>query len=320
MKVNKGTLSGSNPYTVTGIPSGVSLKITDSLSAVCTFDTLITAPNCNCNPALPTLVTASLRVLCIGDTFPTLKATVVGLATVEWFSTMTGTNVLHTGLNFKPAGTVPAGGAFFYAQALIMGNASCPAAISTGRVMATINALDCTKEVDLALKKSISTKIARIGDVLTYTLKVWNESNTNATGVEVTDSIATTIQFVAGSFTSSRGSAITGNVIQWTIGSIAAAGVPANGDTVTLTYQVKATQEGIHFNTAEICKTNEKDVDSTPCNHDDDEDDIDHQRFTVPLTLCPTNKRKQAFLPNISMLNGLKTPAIRRLLRGMWCY
>lgn len=284
LKVNKGTLSGSNPYTVTGIPSGVSLKITDSLSAVCTFDTLITAPNCNCNPALPTLVTASLSA-CIGDTFPTLKATVVGLATVEWFSTMTGTTVLHTGLNFKPAGTVPAGGAFFYAQVRST-DASCPAAISTGRVMATINALDCTKEVDLALKKSISTKIARIGDVLTYTLKVWNESNTNATGVEVTDSIATTVQFVAGSFTSSRGSAvITGNVIQWAIGSIA-----ANGDTVTLSYQVKATQEGIHFNTAEICKTNEKDVDSTPCNHDDDEDDIDHQCFTVPIALCPTNK------------------------------
>jgi len=222
---------------------------------------------------------------CIGDTFPTLKATVVGLATVEWFSTMTGTNVLHTGLNFKPAGTVPAGGAFFYAQARST-DASCPAAISTSRVMATINALDCTKEVDLALKKSISTKIARIGDVLTYTLKVWNESNTNATGVEVTDSIATTVQFVNGSFTSSRGSAVvTGNVIQWAIGSIA-----ANGDTVTLTYRVKATQEGIHFNTAEICKTNEKDVDSTPCNHDEDEDDIDHQCFTVPIALCPTNK------------------------------
>lgn len=83
-----------------------------------------------------------------------------------------------------------------------------------------------------------------------------------------------------------RGSAtITGNVITWNIGNIA-----ANGDTVTLTYQVKAIQEGIHFNTAEICKTNEQDVDSTPCNGDDDEDDIDRQCFTVPLKVCPGEK------------------------------
>ena len=137
--------------------------------------------------------------------------------------------------------------------------------------------------MDLALSKTISKKIAQIGDVLTYTIKVWNESVTNATGVSVTDSIATTVQFVSASFVASRGSAsISGNVIKWNIGSIS-----ANGDTVTLTYQIKVTQEGVHFNTAEICTTNEKDVDSTPCNHDDTEDDIDRECFTVPVKLCP---------------------------------
>jgi hypothetical protein len=84
----------------------------------------------------------------------------------------------------------------------------------------------------------------------------------------------------------SRGSAaITGSVIKWTIGNIA-----ANGDTVVVSYKVKATQQGIHFNAAEISKTNEKDVDSTPGNGKDDEDDIDRQCFTVPFKLCPTNK------------------------------
>ncbi len=284
IKVNKGTLTGGNPYTVTGIPSGMTVKITDSLSALCKSDTLISGPNCNCNPSLPTLLTPSLTA-CIGDTFPTLKATVIGLATVEWFATATSTTVLFTGLNYKPAGNVTAAGATFYAQARST-DPTCPTAISTSRVMVTVNAQDCTKEVDLALKKSINTKIAQIGDVLTYTLKVWNESNTNATGVEVTDSIATTVQFQTGSFTASRGTAtITGNVIKWGIGNIA-----SNGDTVTLTYRIKATQEGVHFNTAEICKVNEKDVDSTPCNHDDDEDDIDRQCFTVPVKLCPGEK------------------------------
>ena len=311
LKVSKGTLSGSNPYTVTGIPSGASIKITDSLSAICKFDTLISALNCNCNPSLPTLLTPSLTV-CIGDTFPTLKASVVGLATVEWFATATSTTVLFNGLNYKPAGTVPAVGASFYAQARST-DPSCPAAISTGRVMATINAQDCNKEVDLALKKSINTKIAQIGDILTYTLKVWNESGTNATGVEVTDSLASTVQFQTGSFTASRGSvSITGNVIKWVIGNIAAAGVPANGDTVTLTYRVKATQEGVHFNTAEICKTKEQDVDSTPCNNNDEEDDIDRQCFTVPFKLCPSEQVQvgvPSTLTNVQWFkDGNKTP------------
>jgi large repetitive protein len=221
-----------------------------------------------------------------------LRATVVGLATVEWFTQATGGTAIATGLNYKPSGTVPSTGTVFYAQARST-DPTCPTAISTSRVMASINAQDCPKEVDLALKKSINTKIAQIGDVLTYTLKVWNESNNNATGVEVIDSIATTVQFLTGSFVASRGSAtFTGNVIKWNIGNIA-----ANGDTVTLTYRVKATQEGVHFNTAEICKTNEKDIDSTPCNHKESEDDIDRQCFTVPFKLCP-NEKVEAVVPS----------------------
>ncbi|MFN8344290.1 MAG: DUF11 domain-containing protein [Spirosomataceae bacterium] len=191
---------------------------------------------------------------------------------------------MFTGLDYKPAGTIAAN-TVFYAQARST-DLSCLKAISSRRVSATVNAQNCAKEVDLALKKSISTEIAQIGEVLTYTLKVCNESNTNATGGSVTNSIATTVQFVSGSFIASRGSvSLSGNVISWNIGNIA-----ANGDTVTLTYRIRVTQEGVHFNTAEICTANEKDVDSTPCNHDDTEDDIDRQCFTVPFKLCPGEK------------------------------
>ena len=283
IKVDKGTLTGNNPYTVTGIPSGATLRIVDSLSAVCKFDTLVVGPNCNCNPPLPILIAPSLTA-CIGDTFPTIKAQVVGLATVEWFTTASGGTPVFTGLNYKPSGVV-SGDTVFYAQARST-DPTCPTAISTSRVASTVNAQNCTKIVDLALKKFINTKIAQIGDTLLYSVKVWNESNVGATGVEVTGSIATTVGFIANSFVASRGSAaITGSVIKWTIGNIA-----ANGDTVVLSYKVKATQQGIHFNAAEISKTNEKDVDSTPGNGKDDEDDIDRQCFTVPFKLCPTNK------------------------------
>ncbi|MFN8344662.1 MAG: SdrD B-like domain-containing protein [Spirosomataceae bacterium] len=272
----------------------------------CRDTVAVVVPNCNCNPPVPMLLTPSLTA-CIGDTFPTLKAFVVGMATVEWYDQPTGGTLLFTGLNFKPSGTVPAGGKVFYAQARST-DPSCPTAISSSRVSATVNAQNCAKEVDLALKKSISKKIAQIGEVLTYTLKVWNESATNATGVSVRDSIATTVQFVSGSFVASRGSAsLSGNVITWNIGPIA-----ANGDTVTLTYQIKVTQEGVHFNTAEICTTNEKDVDSTPCNHDDTEDDIDRQCFTVPFKLCPGEKVEVSVPANLTNVqwfkNGSTTP------------
>ncbi len=154
----------------------------------------------------------------------------------------------------------------------------------TVTIVRTTGGPDCS--VDLALLKGIDRKVVQIGDTLTYTIKVWNESGTTATGVEVTDSIATTVQLLPGSFIADRGSAgAIGTVISWNIGTIA-----ANGDTVTLTYQVKATETGIHFNTAEISKTNEKDTDSVPGNGKEGEDDIDQECFTVPFTLCPAEK------------------------------
>lgn len=311
VKVDKGVLTGNNPYTVTGIPSGATLKITDSLSTVCKFDTLIAGPNCNCTPPLPVLITPSLTT-CVGDTFPTIKATVVGLATVEWFTEASGGVAVFTGLNYKPAGSVM-GDTVFYAQARST-DASCPAAISTGRVGATINAENCIVEVDLALRKSINTKIAQLGDTLTYTIKVFNQSNTVATGVEVADTIATTVQFLASSLVASRGSAsISGNVIKWTIGGIGA-NTGANGDTVMLTYKVKAIQEGVHFNTAEISKTNGKDIDSTPGDGNLGEDDIESQCFTVPFKLCPTEKVEisvPAFLTNVQWFkNGQTAPIV----------
>ncbi|MEZ4903763.1 MAG: DUF11 domain-containing protein [Spirosomataceae bacterium] len=67
----------------------------------------------------------------------------------------------------------------------------------------------------------------------------------------------------------------------WNIGTVAV------GDTVVLQIVVKVIAQGVWFNTAEICSMTEKDQDSTPCNGNDDEDDIDRECFTVPLEVCP---------------------------------
>jgi uncharacterized repeat protein (TIGR01451 family) len=289
IKVSAGTLtnpSASN-YTVTGIPNATNLKITDSLSAVCKFDTTITGPNCNCTPKDPIVLTPSVTV-CAGDTFPTLKATVVGLAVAEWFTQPTGGSMVFSGPNYKPAGTVPAIGDTVYVQARST-DASCPTVVTPTRVPVFINAQNCNVEIDLALKKLISKKLAAVNDVITYTIKVWNESSNPATGVEVTDMLNAGVQYISSSSKRLSNNTTAGTYNSatgiWTIGNMA-----ANGDTVALEIQVKVLSEGLWFNTAEISKTNEKDKDSTPGNKVEGEDDIDRQCFTVPIKLCPTQK------------------------------
>ncbi|TAE36536.1 MAG: DUF11 domain-containing protein, partial [Runella slithyformis] len=214
-----------------------------------------------------------------------LRVFVGANTTADWYAAATGGTALATGtLSYKPTGFATVNTTFYVSARGI--SQECQS-VSLSRVPLLVTVQNCADTVDLALKKLINKKIARIGDELVYTIKVFNQSNKRATGVEVTDSIATTVQFVAGSFVASRGSAvIVGNVIKWTIGSIAA-NAGANGDTVTLSYKVKAILSGVHFNTAEISKTNEKDKDSTPGNGKEGEDDIDRQCFTVPFTLCP---------------------------------
>ncbi len=92
------------------------------------------------------------------------------MADVEWFTQPTGGTAFRYGTELQTRRNRNGSRCDVYAQARST-DPTCPSAISTSRVMATINAQDCTKEVDLALKKSINTKIAQIGDVLTYTLK-----------------------------------------------------------------------------------------------------------------------------------------------------
>ena len=272
---DKGTMLAT---TISGIPSGQTVTLTASLNG-CTTVLSVNAPNCNC-PSQPIALVPS-QVVCKGNSYPKMEASITGSGTIEWYKTNTSTEILATGTTFTPTGIVTANDSFFVAVKPT--DSSCPL---MNRTKITITTQTCPDNVDVALKKYINKKIAKIGDELTYTLEVFNQSKVGATGVEVTDSIATSIQFLAGSFVASRGNAtISGNVIKWIIGDIA-----ANGDTVKLSYKVKAVSEGVHFNTAEICKTNEKDIDSTPCNNKEEEDDLDRQCFSVPIKLCAGEK------------------------------
>jgi uncharacterized repeat protein (TIGR01451 family) len=141
----------------------------------------------------------------------------------------------------------------------------------------TIDAGLVNKRIDLALEKSIDKKLVEVGDIVQYVIKVKNEGEITATQVTVKDLLNEGITYQGSQ--ASRG-AYDLNTRTWTIGNV---GV---GETVSLTITAKVTAEGVWFNTAEVCNAAEEDIDSTPCNDDDDEDDIDHECFTVPFKLC----------------------------------
>jgi uncharacterized repeat protein (TIGR01451 family) len=137
--------------------------------------------------------------------------------------------------------------------------------------------LDCKDKYDLALDKSVSKKMPMLGETITYTIRVWNEGEGTVHGIEVTDKLNAGVQYI--SSIAERGSY---SVVskKWKFDSLTA------GDTVSLSIKVRVVAQGVWFNTAEITKMTEDDVDSTPNNGKEDEDDIDRECFTVPILIC----------------------------------
>ncbi|WP_165933550.1 SdrD B-like domain-containing protein [Arundinibacter roseus] len=151
--------------------------------------------------------------------------------------------------------------------------------ISNGQCSDTIvvTRLNCNKTYDLALDKAIDKKLAMLGETLTYTIRVWNEGEATAHGIEVTDELNAGVQYLSSTADIGSYSQLTK---KWSFDSMMV------GDTVSLQISVKVIAAGVWFNTAEITKMTEEDVDSTPGNGDETEDDIDRECFTVPILLC----------------------------------
>ncbi len=161
---------------------------TQSDSLACRDTVSIIVPNCSC-PEI-NILTPNATV-CKDSLFPTLTVALLGSNTqgvgAAWFANATGGTSLGAGLSFKPAGTATVTDTFYVA--LTGASANC---LALPRTPVIVTVQNCAVEVDLALKKRINKKIAQIGDELIYTIKVFNQLNVAATGVEVTDSIATT--------------------------------------------------------------------------------------------------------------------------------
>lgn len=142
----------------------------------------------------------------------------------------------------------------------------------------TVDAGITTRGYDLSLDKAI-TKLEspEVGQKVTFSLTVNNAGTFKTTGVEVKDKLPEGLKYMSATTSTGSYDAETGI---WKIGDIAAK------QQVMLTIVAEIVAEGLWFNTAEVSKMNELDVDSTPNNADNDEDDLDRVCVSVPFKLC----------------------------------
>ncbi|AWK06841.1 hypothetical protein HYN56_22470 [Flavobacterium crocinum] len=123
-----------------------------------------------------------------------------------------------------------------------------------------------TAYIDLSLSKEIVGNVTNpaVGDVITFEVRVMNDGPTKATGVEVVDLIPSGYKFITYSSTIGTYSPSTG---LWKVGFV------EPGNTAVLLVDVRVLDNGNYMNCAEITKANEPDIDSTPGNGNDSEDD-----------------------------------------------
>ena len=152
----------------------------------------------------------------------------------------------------------------------VISNAFCSDTFAVRRLV-------CQGDIDLGLDKSIDKKLAMLGDTVTYTIAVYNEGKATVHGIEVTDTLSNGVQYISSS--ADRGTYSLINK-KWSFDSLEV------GDTVRLRIKVLVIGQGTWLNTAEISKTTEGDVDSTPGNNVVGEDDQDSECFTVPYLVC----------------------------------
>ena len=127
--------------------------------------------------------------------------------------------------------------------------------------------------VDVELAKVVNSATANAGDEVTFTLTVTNvasNSNTDATGVEVTDTLPSGMTFV--SATPSGNGTFSNGV--WSLVDPLA---PGTSETLSIVATVDSAVVGDTklINIAEVSALNEQDFDSTPNNDDGDQSEDD---------------------------------------------
>jgi uncharacterized repeat protein (TIGR01451 family) len=204
----------------------------------------------------------------------------------------------------------------------------CSKAIVTLTVTAPVST-----EADLSLTKTVNQKKVAVGDLVTYSIIVKNESQNAATGVTVKDMMPAGVLYQTNATAFGTYSNATGI---WNIGTIPA------GQTVTLLISVKVLGQGTFFNRAEVLTMDGTDPDSKPGNSALTaaqnggkspllEDDYATTCFYVPVEMCdgsgdefdisvPTGYSQIQWYKNGAAIQGATSTTLRVSTPGQYTF
>ncbi|KPM49980.1 DUF11 domain-containing protein [Jiulongibacter sediminis] len=136
-------------------------------------------------------------------------------------------------------------------------------------------------QIDLSLSQSVNVSLAEIGDTLTFSLTLVNETPAYpATGVMVQNYFDDKAAYTSHSAPS--GTTFDPVLGIWSIDSAAI----NTTDTVTLEISVIVQGSGVISNSAEVIAADQTDLDSTPANGIKSEDDYSTSCSSVPFSIC----------------------------------
>ncbi|MDG1398235.1 MAG: gliding motility-associated C-terminal domain-containing protein, partial [Polaribacter sp.] len=145
--------------------------------------------------------------------------------------------------------------------------------------------------IDLELTKTVSNTNPNALDEIEFIIQVTNKGPSIATGIEILDLLPNGYNFI--SFSATQGDYNETNGI-WDLGSALRV-----GESESISIQVNVLPIGVWNNTAQVQFANETDIDSTPGNNQENEDDQDSVQVDVDIkTFIP-----EEFTPNGDGIN-----------------
>ena len=147
-----------------------------------------------------------------------------------------------------------------------------------------------TRQIDLELTQVADVLTPNLGDQIQFDITVTNKGPDDATTVSVRDRLPTGLDFVSATTTAGSYDSVSGI---WTVGSL------ADGAAETLSIRATVTSVTPLTNVAEIITSAPIDIDSTPDNGNDQEDDQSLITITPTVTDLSLSQTANQTSPNV---------------------
>ncbi|MBO0948810.1 DUF11 domain-containing protein [Fibrella forsythiae] len=164
------------------------------------------------------------------------------------FTLNTGQSVQNTYLNPYPLRVAPSATTTYSIAAV---QNACGSGTVFGQSTVTVG----SGSADLTLSAQVSSRAPRVNDIVSYSLIITNESEQEATGVQVTSRLPAGVDFVDAQ---TDGVSVANGFVSVNVGTVR---ISSNA---IVSYRVRITQPGTFFTAAQIAATNTPDPDSQP--------------------------------------------------------